>query len=480
MFDVIIIGGGVIGAHVARNLSRYDLKMALLERASDVCELTSKANSGIVHSGIDAVPGSLKAIYNLRGNAMMASTCAELDVPYRRNGSMILCFGKDEEEGLMDLYRQGLENGVEGLRVLSGEEARALEPNLTDQVYKAILAPTGGIVDPFKLTLMAAEVAANNGVSFFFKTEVLAVSMKSDSTFAIITRQGTFQTKTVVNAAGVYADVFHNQVSQTKISITPRKGEYCLFDKEVGTIVDHTIFQLPTAYGKGVVVTPTAEGNLLVGPTAYDIENKEDVSTTVEGLKYVVEKAKKSVRQVPMHAVITAFAGLRATEQNKDFILGEVEDAPGFFDAAGIESPGLTAAPAIGEDLAGWVATKLKAVEKKSFVWKNRAIPDFEKASIEEKARMIEADKDYGQIICRCELVTLAQIKAAIHRPLGATTIDGIKRRTRAGSGRCQGGFCSPRILEILSKEWHKDPRDIAKFGEQSTYLVGLDKELLG
>lgn len=479
MFDVIIIGGGVIGAHVARNLSRYDLKIGVLERAYDVCELTSKANSGIVHSGLDAAPGSLKAKYNLRGNAMMASTCAELDVPYRRNGSMILCFGPEEEAGLDELFRQGLENGVEGLKMLSGDEARALEPNLTASVHKAILAPTGGIVDPFKLTLMAAEVAAKNGVQFFFRTEVQTIERRLDGGYAVHTRGGAFQTKTVVNAAGVYADVFHNQICKHKIKITPRKGEYCLFDKEVGMLVDHTIFQLPTAFGKGVVVTPTAEGNLLIGPTAYDIDNKEDVSTTVDGLKYVVDKAKKSVKHVPMHAVITAFAGLRATERDKDFILGEAPDAPGFFDAAGIESPGLTAAPAIGEDLAKWVADFLQAKTKPSFVWTNRAILDFEKASIQQKADWIETNKDYGQIVCRCELVTLAQIKEAIHRPLGATTIDGVKRRTRAGSGRCQGGFCSPRILEILSKELHKDPREIAKFGEQSTYLVGLDKELL-
>jgi glycerol-3-phosphate dehydrogenase len=479
MYDVIIIGGGVIGAHVARNLSRYDLKIGVLERASDVCELTSKANSGIVHSGLDATPGSLKAKYNLRGNAMMASTCAELDVPYRRNGSMIVCFEPEEEAGLAELYRQGLENGVEGLKILSGDEARALEPNLTAAVHKAILAPTGGIVDPFKLTLMAAEVASKNGVQFFFRTEVQTIERRLNGGYAVHTRGGSFQTKTVINAAGVYADVFHNQICERKIKITPRKGEYCLFDKEVGTLVDHTIFQLPTAYGKGVVVTPTAEGNLLIGPTAYDIENKEDVSTTVDGLKYVVDKAKKSVKHVPMHAVITAFAGLRATERDKDFILGEAPDAPGFFDAAGIESPGLTAAPAIGEDLAKWVADFLQAKTKPIFAWTNRAIPDFEKASIQQKADWIETNKEYGQIVCRCELVTLAQIKDAIHRPLGATTIDGVKRRTRAGSGRCQGGFCSPRILEILSKELHKDPREIAKFGEQSTYLVGLDKELL-
>jgi glycerol-3-phosphate dehydrogenase len=283
----------------------------------------------------------------------------------------------------------------------------------------------------------------------------------------------------VINAAGVYADTFNNMVSSHKLSITPRKGEYCLFDKQVGDIVNSTIFQLPNEYGKGVVVTPTAEGNLLIGPTAYDITDKEDSSTTVEGLQFVVQKAKQTIKDIPMSFLITGFAGLRATEKGGDFVLGEPDDVKGFFNAAGIESPGLSAAPAIGIYLGTLVQQYLKAELKSSYETKRKGIVNFDKASIDYKKHLIENNRDYGQIICRCELVTLAQIKEAIHRPLGATTVDGIKRRTRAGSGRCQGGFCGPRIIEILSKELNKDPRQISKFNDNSTFLVGLDKELL-
>ncbi|MDP2425712.1 MAG: NAD(P)/FAD-dependent oxidoreductase [Candidatus Izemoplasmatales bacterium] len=478
MFDVLIIGGGVIGCSVAKYLSEYQLKIGLLEKASDVCELTSKANSGIVHSGIDAHPGSLKATLNLQGNQMMESFCKELDVPFIRNGSLILCFEESDYPDLLRLYDQGVKNEVPGIKILNQEELLQLEPNLNPHVYAGILAPSGGIVDPFKLTLMQAEVASTNGVSFFLQTTVFYIQKKQDY-FQVETSKGVFQAKLIVNAAGIYADEFNNQVSNHILKIIPRKGEYCLFDKQVGSLVKHTIFQLPTPLGKGVVVTPTTDGNLLLGPTAYDILDKEDISTTVEGLKFVVEKGKKTIKEVPMSFVITAFAGLRATEANGDFILGESQDVPNFFNAAGMESPGLSAAPAIGVYLGNQITTKLRAKKKDHFVTRNKSVVDFDKLSLTEKARYIENDHDFGQIVCRCELVTLAQIKEAIHRPLGATTIDGIKRRTRAGSGRCQGGFCSPRILDILSKELHKDPKEIAKSSEQSTYLVGLDKELL-
>jgi glycerol-3-phosphate dehydrogenase len=478
MFDVLIIGGGVIGCSVAKYLSEYQLKIGLLEKASDVCELTSKANSGIVHSGIDAHPGSLKATLNLQGNKMMESFCKELDVPFIRNGSLILCFEESDYPDLLRLFDQGVKNQVPGIKILHQEELLQLEPNLNPHVYAGILAPSGGIVDPFKLTLMQAEVASINGVSFFLQTTVFYIQKIQDY-FQVESSKGIFQAKLIVNAAGIYADEFNNQVSKNKLKIIPRKGEYCLFDKQVGSLVKHTIFQLPTPLGKGVVVTPTTDGNLLLGPTAYDILDKEDISTTVEGLKFVVEKGKKTIKEVPMSYVITAFAGLRATEANGDFILGESQDVPNFFNAAGMESPGLSAAPAIGVYLGNQITTKLRAKKKEHFVTQNRSVVDFDKLSLTDKARYIEKDHEFGQIVCRCELVTLAQIKEAIHRPLGATTIDGIKRRTRAGSGRCQGGFCSPRILDVLSKELHKDPKEIAKSSEQSTYLVGLDKELL-
>ena len=478
MFDVLILGGGVIGCSVALQLSKYDLKVGVIERSNDVCELTSKANSGIVHSGIDAQPGSLKAKFNLLGNQMMASFCKQYGIPFHQNGSLILCFTEQDYPKLETLYRQGLTNKVPGLEILSQQELLQKEPGLNPNVFAAIYAPTGGIVDPFKLTLMQAEVAKQNGVDFFLGTMIQNLK-KVDSTFQVETSHGVFQAKVVVNATGVYADEWNNIISNHKLSITPRKGEYCLFDKQVGSLVKHTVFQLPNEYGKGVVVTPTAEGNLLIGPTAYDIEDKEDISTTKEGLAYVIQKAKQTVADVPMSYIITAFAGLRATEQQGDFILGEAVDVDGFFNAAGIESPGLTAAPAIGLYLGDLVQKKLDAKRKTNYIDQNHGIVDFEKASNEMKKDLIEQNKEYGQIICRCELVTLAQIKEAIHRPLGATTLDAVKRRTRAGSGRCQGGFCAPRIVEILAKELKKDPREIAKFGDRSTFLLGLDKELL-
>ncbi|MCK7486923.1 MAG: NAD(P)/FAD-dependent oxidoreductase [Bacillus subtilis] len=356
-----------------------------MEKASDVCEFTSKANSGIVHSGLDAVPGSLKAKFNLLGNRMMASVCHDLDVPFVANGSMVICFSPAEEAALLELYEQGVKNGVEGLQIISGDEARKLEPGLTKEVHQAIYAPTGGILDPFKLTLMAAEVAARNGVRFFFRTLVTKISKEANH-YAVETTKGKFQSRVVVNAAGVYADQIHNMVSEHKISITPRKGEYCLFDKQVGNLVKRTIFQLPTAFGKGVVVTPTAEGNLLIGPTAYDIEDKEDVSTTVDGLKYVIDKAKRSIGTVPMNFVITAFAGLRATEARERFHHRRACRRPGIFRRRGDGVAGIDGRSGHWE-IFGRCDCEASRCESKSECPSrtNRAIVDFERLPIPEK-----------------------------------------------------------------------------------------------
>ena len=478
MYDIIIIGAGVIGSNVARVLSKYKLKIAVLDKEVDICEQTSKANSGIVHSGYDAHVGSMKAKMNLRGSKMMEKLCQELDVPYRRNGSMVLALSLEDLPKLAILKTQGDTNGVEGLRILTRDEAIKMEPNLSNEVAGALFAPTGGIVDPFKLTIASAEIAFQNGVEFKLKTKVIDVE-KRDDHFVVFTDKGELITKVLVNAAGVYADDFNNQLSAHKLKITPRKGEYCLFDKQVGNLVDKTIFQLPTNLGKGVLVTPTPDGNLLIGPTANDIIDKDDISTTEEGLKSVVDRAKKSVKQIPMGFVITAFAGLRATEQNGDFVIGEAADVPNFYNAAGIESPGLTSAPAIGEYLGEMISQKLHAVEKSDYVKIRKDTVRFESLSLAEKATIIKENPEYGKIICRCELVTLAQIKDAIHRPLGATTLDGIKRRTRAGAGRCQAGFCSPRVIEILAKELHLDPREIAKNDNNSVMLIEFDKDSL-
>lgn len=478
MFDVVIIGAGVIGSSVARALSKYRLNVLVLEKHGDVCEETSKANSGIVHSGYDAKPGSLKAKFNLLGNKMMADFCKRYRVPYRNNGSLVLAFANEDINKLEELKLQGIKNGVEGLKILLKNELLSMEPNLNDSVVAALYAPTGGIVDPFELTIAQAEVANMNGVEFRFNSLVTSITKQPDS-FLINVNNESIESKTIINCAGVFSDEINNMISAKKLYITPRKGEYCLFDKEVGHYVDKTIFQLPTAYGKGVLVTPTAENNLLIGPTAYDVFDKRDISTSHEGLKEVLSKASQSVKKVPSGFIITAFSGLRATESKGDFVIGEAEDVPGFFNAAGIESPGLTAAPAIGDYLSEAVARKLNALMKSDYLDTREEIVRFEPLSIEDKASLIDKNHEYGKIICRCEMVTLAEIKDAIHRPLGATTIDGVKRRTRAGAGRCQGGFCGPRVLEILSKELNKDPREITKFDQQAILLVGLDKESL-
>lgn len=476
MTDIIVIGGGVTGCAIARELSRRAWKVMVLERASDVCEGTSKANSGIVHAGFDAVPGSKKAMLNVEGSRMMEDLSRELDFPYKRNGSLVLCFDEKDRHILRRLYDQGQENGVEGLEILEGEQVRRLEPNVSGDVVAALHAPSGGILCPFGLTVALAENAAVNGVEFCLNTEVKEIERLEEG-YRLITDKGVFESAVVVNAAGVYADRFHNMVSRKKISITPRKGEYCLMDKKVGNFVNHTLFQLPTRYGKGVLVTPTVHGNLLAGPTAADVEDTESVNTTREGLEEVLKRASLSVNNLPVRQVITSFAGLRAHEEQGDFILGQPEDAPGFFDAAGIESPGLTCAPAIGKYIAAAVGEYLPAAEKKDFVAARKGIVNMESASPEERKRLIAENSAYARVICRCELVTEGEILDAIHRPLGATTLDGIKRRTRAGMGRCQAGFCAPATVEILARELSRDIGEICKNGPDSRFLTGYDKE---
>lgn len=475
-FHVIIIGAGVTGSAIARELARRERRIAVLERASDVCEGTSKANSGIVHAGYDAVPGSLKARLNVAGNEMMEPLSCQLDFSFRRTGSFVLCFEEEGKEELQKLCDRGLANGVKGLEILSGEQARTKEPALSKEVKAALFAPSAGIVCPFGLNIAMAENAAQNGVEFFFHTTVERIEKEQEG-YLVHTGKGIFRAEAVVNAAGVYADELHNMVSGKKLSITPRRGEYCLFDKKAGGLVKSTIFQLPGAKGKGILVTPTVHGNLLAGPTAEDIEDKDGINTTAAGLEKVLAMGAKSVERLPLRQVITSFAGLRASEQSGDFVIGEVEDAPGFFDAAGIASPGLSSAPAIGVYVADLVNQRFSAPVKKDFIEKRKGIPNMAEASLEERRRLIEQNPAYANVVCRCELVTEGEILDAIRRPLGATTLDGIKRRTRAGMGRCQAGFCSPRTAEILARELQQDIGTITKQGAGSELLNGFNKE---
>lgn len=478
MTDIIVIGAGVTGCAIARELARYDWSVTVLEKASDVCEGTSKANSGIAHAGFDAVPGTLKAKLNVEGNVMMEALSRELDFPFERNGSLVLCFDETDRPKLQKLLEQGGLNGVKDLRIIEREELKSLEPNISGDAVAALYAPTGGIVCPFNLTIALAENAAVNGVEFHFNTEVQAIERLPEG-YRVSASQGVFESRVIVNAAGVYADRFHNMVSEKKIKIIPRKGEYCLMDKNVGNLVARTIFQLPTKYGKGVLVTPTVHGNLLAGPTAADIEDKEGVNTTREGMDDLMRRAALSVEGFPARQVITSFAGLRAhaVTESGDFIIGQAEDAPGFFDAAGIESPGLTCAPALGKYVTELVLKYFPARKKDGFVATRRGIPNMALASPEERQRLIKENPLYADVVCRCELVTEGEIMDAIHRPLGATTLDGIKRRTRAGMGRCQAGFCSPRTVEILARELGVDMAEICKNDAGSRFLTGWNKD---
>ena len=478
MYDVIIIGSGVSGSAAARELSRYKAKVCVLEKEEDVCCGTSKANSGIVHAGYDAKEGSLMAKLNVRGNAMMEQLSKELDFPFQRVGSLVICLREEDMDKLQALYDRGVANGVPGLQILNREEVLEMEPNIVDNVYAALYAPSAGIVCPFGLNIAMAENACENGVEFKFDTKVQRLE-KKDDIWEIHTNQGVFKTKYVVNAAGVYADKFHNMVSEKKIHITPRRGDYCLLDKTAGAHVSKTIFALPNEFGKGILVTPTAHGNLLLGPTAIDIEEKEGMNTTREGLDQVLTKAGQNVKDIPMRQVITSFAGLRAHEEGHEFIIEEVENAKGFIDCAGIESPGLTSSPAIGEMVAGILKEKLHLEEKENFIATRKGILDPNTLTKEERVTLIKEKPAYGNIICRCEMITEGEIIDAIHRPLGAKSLDGVKRRTRAGMGRCQAGFCSPRTMEILARELDIPMAEITKSGGKSQIITGTNKDQL-
>ena len=474
--DVIIIGAGVTGCAIARELSRYQLDICVVEKESDICEGTSKANSGIVHGGFDAKPGTLNARLNVQGNAMMEELSKKLDFPFQRNGSMVVCQSAEEMPVLEELKQRGLTNGVKDMRILSRTEALEMEPNLADSVYAALLVPSGGIVCPFGLNIALAENAAANGVAFRLETEVLSIEKLPETDAAacgmcngylVHTDKGDLQTRFLINAAGVYADTFHNMVSEKKLHITPRRGDYLLLDRTAGGHVHHTIFQLPSEYGKGVLVTPTVHGNLMVGPTAIDIEDREATATTAEGLAQVMEKCGKSVKDVPLKQVITSFAGLRAHEDGGEFIIGEAEDAKGFIDAAGIESPGLSSAPAIGQYVREIMEGLTELKEKSRFIETRKGIVRFAECSREVQQELIRQNPAYGKIICRCETITEGEILDAIHRLLGATTLDGIKRRTRAGMGRCQAGFCTPKVMDLLARELGLELKDIRKNGRR-------------
>ncbi|MDE6472184.1 MAG: NAD(P)/FAD-dependent oxidoreductase [Clostridia bacterium] len=452
MKDIIIIGGGIIGCAIARELSRYRVNITLLERRGDVTQGTTKANSGIVHAGFDATPHTFKAKFNMLGNAMFDELSQQLDFPFKRNGALVLCFDKEELGALKELYDRGVANGVTGLEILDGEKARQLEPYISDKVVGALYAKTSGIVSPYEMCIAYAENASVNGCEILFNKEVCDISKEKDR-WKVSAKDGSgYLADVVINCAGVYADDINNMVCDEKIKIVARKGEYMLYDKSCGYLASRTIFQMPSKMGKGILVSPTTHGNIITGPTAKDVEDKEGLYTTYEGLKEVYEKAIISVPSLNKRFVITQFSGLRAHSVDGDFIIGE-SSQKGFYNVAGIESPGLTSAPAIGVYVAEDIAGKLALAKKDDFIATRKGIPRFATLSDEERAELIKTNPLYGKVICKCETVTEGEIVDAINRPVGAKDVGGVKFRTRAGMGKCQSGFCMEKVMDILERE---------------------------
>ncbi len=470
MFDVIVIGTGISGSFVARELAKYKLDVLVLEKNNDVSNETTMANSAIVHSGYDPVPGSNKAKFNVLGNAMYENICRELDCSYKRTGSLTVALDDDQVKTLYELQKRSDLNQVP-VKILTRDQALELEPNLSEETKATLYAETAAIVYPWELAIALMENAMDNGVRLKLNHEVIGIS-KEDGNFQVRTNKEVFQAKAVINCAGVYADKIHNMISKKTFEIIPRRGQYFVLDKSVGNHVSHVIFPCPSEKGKGVLVTPTTHGNLLIGPTSEVIHDKSGVKTTMEGLSYVKEHADGIVKNIPYHKVIRSFAGLRPSSDLHDFIIEEAGDTEGFIDVAGIESPGLASAPAIAKEAVSILGERFSLVKKEDFNPIRKGYTSFSELSIEEKRKIIEKDPRYGQIVCRCERVTEGEIVDCIQRNAGATTIKGVKKRVRPGMGRCQGGFCEPLVLDILARELGIDPIEVNYDSVGSNILV--------
>lgn len=461
-FDVVVVGAGIAGCTAARELARYDLSICVLEAGNDIACGATRANSAIVHAGFDPVPGTLKARFNVEGSKAYPRWCEELGAQFRRNGSMVLAFDDEGRSKLEELVRRADANGVEGVLIVSGNRAREMEPNVSPEVACALVAPTGGIVDPYGFAFAAAENACGNGVRFLFNHRVEHI-VRADGGFHVEVAGERFSARAVVNAAGLFADEINNMVSGKRFSITPRRGEYYLYDTEYATTFEHTMFQVPGPLGKGVLVTPTIHGNMLIGPNSVSQASKTDLSTTQEGLADIVERARRTWPAASPRGAITNFAGLRAAGESGDFVIGEAADAPGFFNIACFESPGLTSAPAAATFIASQVVARLGAGGNPSFNPRRAPQLPFTAMTDEQRERAIASDPAFGHVVCRCCEVTEAEVVRALHGPLPVLSLDAIKWRTGATMGRCHGGFCSPELVEIMSRELGCAPDAIDK-----------------
>lgn len=478
MYDVAIIGAGIIGAGIARELMRYRLKVVVLEKDNDVADGTTKANSAIVHAGYDAPFGSKKGRFNVEGNAMYKQVCEDLDVEFQQIGSLVLAFDEEDRPTLEELLENGKRLGVPGLEIIEADRIREIEPHVSHKAIAALYAPTAGIVGPWELAISYMENAMDNGAELRLNSEVTAIE-KGEKGFRITVPTGTVEAKVVINAAGVYADKIYGMVTDPDFEIHPRRGEYFLLDKEMNGLVNTVVFQCPTKMGKGVLVSPTVHGNVIIGPNAEDLTDKEALNTTAEGLKFVRDHALLTVEDLPFHMNITTFSGLRAEPSTGDFIIEESTAVPGFINTAGIKSPGLSSAPAIAVHVADELVRGIlgDAMKKNpAFNPKTRKKIRFAEMSDEKKADLIRVEPSFGRIICRCETITEGEIVDAIHRNAGARTINGVKRRCRPGAGRCQGGFCGPRVVEILARELKISPMEVEQESKDSHILVGETK----
>lgn len=476
MYDVLIIGAGVIGGSIFRELTKYNLKVSVLEKENDVSMGTTKANSAIIHAGFDPDPESVVAKYNVRGNEMYEGLCKELDVPFKRNGAMVVAFAEENMATLETLYKKGVKMGVKGLRLLNKEETLKKEPDLNDTVVGALYAPTSGIVCPFQYTIALFENAVSNGGELCLESEVVSIE-KNDGIFFVKTKDGKeFKARYVVNAAGVYADKVHNMIAKEKFSIRPRTGEYIVFDKSQGRLFNSTIFPCPSKMGKGILVSPTVHGNLFIGPNAVDIDDKENKSTTQLGLDEIKKAANITTSKINYRESIRNFAGLRAISSTGDFIIEENDDVKGFIDVAGIKSPGLTCAPAIAEDVVMILKEAGLDLERKTNFISKRKQVRFMDLSVDERNELIKENPQYGNIVCRCESITEGEIVDAINRSFGQISIDGVKRRCRPGMGKCQGGFCSPKVLDIIAREKNISKEDVNLDKKDSFVLLEKTK----
>ncbi len=466
--DVAIIGAGITGSAIARRLSRWQLRAALIDGAADVAMGASRANSAIVHAGYDCPPGSLEAKLNVEGNRLYTQWCEELDVPLKQCGSFVAAFSQEEAEHVRELYERGLKNGVPGMRIISGDEARKMEPMLSEDCVCALLAETGGITCPYEMTIACAENARKNGVEWLMEHPVTAIKVTSEG-FVITAGGDEIMAKRIINAAGLFSDEIARMIGDDSFTVNARKGEYLLLDRAAQT-PNVVIFQTPSRMGKGILVAPTVDGNSFAGPTAVNQEDKYDTSVSAEGIRELQTQARKSTPGIDFRNVITSFAGLRAQPSTGDFIIRPSDVDARFIHAAGICSPGLTSAPAIAEYVENLVRESgIELVEDPNYDPTRSHIRAFRHMTTEEKAQAIAENPLYGRIICRCETITEAEVVEAVRR--GARTLDGVKRRTRAGMGRCQGGFCSPRVMEIISRETGIPMEALTKFGGGS-YLI--------